>query len=57
MTYPPFHPWAGATRTAANGRRGLSPNFCWSSVRGSYASLRLPGGFRIGHLLARQRDQ
>ena len=47
-----------ATRTAAPGKaHGLSPDFYWSPVRGPYASLRLPGGFRIGHLLARQRDQ
>ena len=28
---------------------GLRPNFYWSSVRGPYASVRLPGGFRVGH--------
>ena len=26
----------------------LSPNFYWSSLRGPYASVRLPGGFRVG---------
>jgi hypothetical protein len=30
---------------------GLRPNFYWSSVRGPYASIRTPGGFRIGHRL------
>jgi hypothetical protein len=30
---------------------GLRPNFYWSSVRGPYASVRLPGGWRVGHRL------
>jgi len=34
---------------------GLSPNFYSSSLRGPYASVRLPGGFRVGHRLLRQR--
>jgi len=31
-------------------RRGLRPNFYYSSVMGPYASIRI-GGFRIGHRL------
>jgi hypothetical protein len=31
--------------------RGLSPNLYWSLARGPYASIRLPGGFRVGHRL------
>jgi hypothetical protein len=30
---------------------GLRPNFMYSSVMGPYASIRLPGGFRVGHKL------
>jgi hypothetical protein len=29
--------------------RGLAPIFYWSSIRGPYASVRLPGAFRVGH--------
>jgi hypothetical protein len=32
-------------------RHGLSPNIYWSLARGPYASVRLPGGFRVGHRL------
>jgi hypothetical protein len=34
---------------------GLSPNFYWSSVRGPYASIRLPGGFRVVTALTTSR--
>jgi hypothetical protein len=30
---------------------GLRPNLYWSLGRGPHASVRLPGGFRIGHRL------
>jgi len=58
LVYLAFHLGAGHThyryqkahysRQKAN---GLRPNFYWSSVRGPYASIRTPGGFRIGHRL------
>ena len=41
--------WSAVTEAARSTVR--------SPVRGPYASIRLPGGFRIGHLLARQREQ
>jgi hypothetical protein len=30
---------------------GLRPNLYWSAARGPWVSVRLPGGFRIGHRL------
>jgi hypothetical protein len=32
-------------------RAGLNPKLYWSLGRGWYGSIRLPGGFRIGHRL------
>ena len=46
-----FHLGAGHTHHRYRKAAGLRPNFYWSSVRGPYASIRLPGGFRIGHRL------
>jgi len=58
LVYLAFHLGAGHThyryQKAHQTRRssgGLRPNFYWSSVRGPYASIRAPGGFRIGHKL------
>jgi hypothetical protein len=45
--YLAFHLGAGHTHH----RYGLAPNFYWSLGRGPYASIRLPGGFRVGHRL------
>ena len=42
---------AGHTHHRYRKPHGLAPNFYWSSVRGPYASVRLPGGFRVGHRL------
>lgn len=46
-----FHLGSGATHHRYRKALGLRPNFYWSSVRGPYASIRLPGGFRVGHHL------
>jgi hypothetical protein len=32
-------------------RRGLNPRLYYSLGRGWYGSIRLPGGFRVGHRL------
>lgn len=47
--YLAFHVGAGHAHYRHARAHGLSPNFYWSSVRGPYASVRLPGGFRVGH--------
>jgi hypothetical protein len=51
IAYLGFHLGAGHTHRRYQKAHGLSPNFYWSSVRGPYASVRLPGGFRVGHKL------
>jgi hypothetical protein len=51
IVYLAFHLGAGHVHHRYWKAQGLSPNFYWSSVRGPYASVRLPGGFRIGHRL------
>jgi hypothetical protein len=49
--YLAFHFLSGMVHHQRRKSRGLSPNFYWSSVRGPYGSIRLPGGFRVGHKL------
>jgi hypothetical protein len=44
-----FHLGAGHTHHRYRKAHGLSPNFYWSAARGPYCSVRLPGGFRVGH--------
>jgi hypothetical protein len=51
VAYALFHLGAGHTHYRYQKAHGLSPNLYWSSVRGPYASVRLPGGFRVGHHL------
>jgi hypothetical protein len=51
IVYAAFHIGAGHTHHRYRKAHSLSPNFYWSSVRGSCASVRLPGGFRVGHRL------
>ena len=51
IVYAAFHLGAGHAHYRHRKARGLSPSFYWSSVRGPYASVRLPGGFRVGHRL------
>jgi hypothetical protein len=51
IVYAAFHIGAGHTHHRYRKAHGLSPNFYWSSVRGPYGSVRLPGGFRVGHKL------
>jgi len=51
IAYAAFHLGHGHANYRHAKAHGLSPNFYWSSVRGPYASVRLPGGFRVGHHL------
>ena len=51
LLYLAFHVGAGHTHYRYQRSHGFSPNFCWSAARGPYASVRLPGGFRVGHRL------
>lgn len=51
LLYLAFHLGAGHTHRRYQKASGLRPNFMWSSVRGPYASVRLPGNFRLGHKL------
>ena len=51
IIYAAFHVGAGHAHYRHRRAQGLSPNLYWSSVRGPYASVRLPGGFRVGHKL------
>jgi hypothetical protein len=44
-----FHIGAGHTHYRYRKAHGLSPNFYYSSLRGPYMSVRLPGNFRLGH--------
>jgi hypothetical protein len=49
--YLAFHIGAGHTHHRYHRAHGLSPNLYWSWARGPHASVRLPGGFRVGHRL------
>jgi hypothetical protein len=49
--YLGLHLGAGHTHHRYRKAAGLRPNFMYSSVMGPYASIRLPGGFRVGHRL------
>lgn len=49
--YAVFHLAAGARHHRRRRARGLQPRLYWSLGRGPYGSIRLPGGFRIGHKL------
>lgn len=49
--YLAFHLAAGHTHHRYRKAHGLAPNFYWSSIRGPLASVRLPGGFRVGDRL------
>ncbi len=51
VLYAGFHLGAGHAHYRHAKAAGLRPNFYWSSARGPYASIRLPGGFRVGHRL------
>lgn len=51
VVYLAWHLGHGHGRYRHEKAHGLSPNFMWSSVRGPYGSIRLPGGFRLGHRL------
>ncbi len=45
------HLAGGATRHVQHRRAGLRPNLRYTYGRGWWASVRLPGGFRVGHRL------
>jgi hypothetical protein len=49
VVYLAFHLGAGHIHHRYRRAQGLAPNFYWSSIRGPWASIRLPGGFRVGH--------
>ncbi|WP_300604768.1 hypothetical protein [Trebonia sp.] len=49
--YAGFHLGAGHAHHRYAKARGLRPNVYWSLGRGPYASVRLPGGLRVGHRL------
>jgi hypothetical protein len=49
--YGAFHAGSGHTHYRYQRAGGLKPNLYWSLGRGPYASIRLPGGFRVGHRL------
>ncbi len=51
IVYLAFHLGAGHAHYRHARAHGLASNFYWSSVRGPYPSVRLPGGFRVGHRL------
>ena len=51
IVYATFHLGAGHTRHRYRKATGLRPNFMYSSVMGPWASVRLPGDFRVGHRL------
>ena len=51
IVYLVFHLGAGARSHRRRKAHGLSPNLYWSAARGPYGSIRLPGGFRVGHRL------
>jgi hypothetical protein len=51
IAYLAFHLGAGHAHHRYRKAHGLNPNFYYSSLRGSYMSVRLPGGFRVGHRL------
>jgi hypothetical protein len=46
-----FHLGAGHTHHRYARAHGLRPSLYRSLGRGPYASVRLPGGFRVGHRL------
>jgi len=51
VIYLAYHAGAGHTRYRYRKAHGLDPHLYWSLGRGPYGSVRLPGGFRIGHRL------
>ncbi len=51
VVYLAFHLGAGHTNHRYQKAHGLRPNIIWSAARGPYGSIRIPGGFRLGHRL------
>jgi hypothetical protein len=51
VVYAAFHLGHGHARHRYEKAHGLDPHLYWSLGRGPYGSIRLPGGFRLGHKL------
>jgi len=51
LLYLAFHIGAGHTHHRYRKAHGLDPHLYWSLGRGPYGTIRLPGGFRVGHRL------
>jgi len=51
LLYLAFHIGAGHTHHRYRKAHGLDPHLYWSLGRGPYGTVRLPGGFRVGHRL------
>jgi hypothetical protein len=51
IVYAAYHLGAGHTHHRYRKAHGLQPRVYRSLGRGSYGSVRLPGGFRVGHKL------
>jgi hypothetical protein len=52
VAYACFHVGAGHAHYRYRKAAGLRPSFMWSSARGPYATIRVPGThFRLGHRL------
>jgi hypothetical protein len=52
VAYGFFHLGHGTANMRHHRARGLAPSMYWcAGMRGPWVSIRLPGGFRIGHKL------
>lgn len=51
VVYAAFHLGAGHAHHRHYRAHGLAPRLYWSLGRGCWGSVRLPGGFRVGHRL------
>ena len=52
IAYAAFHLGHGHANIRHGRARGLAPSVYWrSGMRGLWVSVRLPGGFRVGHRL------
>jgi hypothetical protein len=49
--YAGVHLGAGHAHHRHRRAAGLRPSIWWSAGRGPWVSVRLPGGFRVGHRL------
>lgn len=51
IAYAAFHLGHGHANYRHQKAHGLDPHLFWSLGRGPYATVRLPGNFRLGHHL------